>query len=55
MVSFFQGDAQEPIWFRLWIDDQTLVRRSEMRAQMHFMDTDYSDFNAPAAIEAPAG
>lgn len=40
------------IWFRLWIDDEGLVRRAEVRAQGHVMDHTYSEFNSPIEIEA---
>lgn len=53
-VSFFGGTEQgTPVWFRLWIDDNGLVRRAEMRAQGHFMDHRYYDPNAPITIRPP--
>lgn len=53
-VSFFGGTEQgTPVWFRLWIDDRGLVRRAEMRAQGHFMDHRYYDFDAPITIRPP--
>jgi len=54
VLSFYQAIPQEPTWYRLWVDDQMLIRRSEMRAQMHFMDTVYRDFDVPMAIDVPA-
>ena len=53
IVSFAGGRQDTPIWFRLWIDPQGLVRRAEMRAQGHFMNDRYYDFNAPFTISAP--
>jgi hypothetical protein len=53
-VAFFGGTRQgTPVWFRLWIDDRGLVQRAEMRAQGHFMDHRYYDFDAPITIRAP--
>ncbi len=60
-VTFFEGAAGTPIWFELWADDQGLVWRAEMRAQAHFMEHRYSDFDgafdvhAPVSSAAPAG
>lgn len=55
VLSFFVLLGEDlPIWYRLWVDDEGLVHRAEMRAQGHFMDHTYSDFNAPITIEAPA-
>ncbi len=53
IVSFFVGLGSTPIWYRLWVDDDGLVRRAEMRAQGHFMDHTYFDFNEPISIEPP--
>ena len=54
VVSFFAGTAETPVWMKLWVDGDGLVRRVEMRAQAHIMDdTDY-DFDAPIGITAPA-
>ncbi|MGH2591266.1 MAG: CopD family protein, partial [Actinomycetota bacterium] len=52
-VVAFSGSGSLPIWFRLWIDEQGLIRRAEMRAQGHFMDHRYFDFDAPIDIEPP--
>jgi copper transport protein len=49
----FSGSGSIPIWFRLWVDDQGLVRKAEMRAQGHFMDHRYFAFDAPLEIEPP--
>lgn len=53
VIAFFVVRGRSPIWFRLWVDATGLVRRSEMRAQSHFMDHRYYDFDAPFVIEAP--
>jgi len=50
IVSFTDGQKGTPIWFRLWIDPQGLVRRAEMRAPGHFMNDRYYDFDAPFTI-----
>jgi hypothetical protein len=56
VVSFFGGAEQgTPVWFRLWIDDDGLVRQTEMRAQGHFMDHRYYGFDAPITIRPPEG
>jgi len=55
VVSFAGGQKGTPIWFRLWIDPQGLVRRAEMRAPGHFMNDRYYDFDAPFTITAPTG
>jgi copper transport protein len=53
VLSFFGGSGNVPIWYRLWVDSQGLVRRAEMRAQGHFMDHRYFDFGAPFQVEPP--
>ncbi|MGH2655014.1 MAG: hypothetical protein ACRDHV_11810, partial [Actinomycetota bacterium] len=53
VLSFLGGSGGTPIWFRLWVDGEGLVRRAEMRAQGHFMDHRYFDFDAPFTIEPP--
>jgi hypothetical protein len=50
VVSFFQGSGSLAIWFKVWIDDEGLVPRAEMRAQGHFMDHRYFAFDAPFHI-----
>lgn len=52
-LSFFIDHGSGPIWYRLWVDGDALVRRAEMRAQGHFMDHEYFDFDAPVDIEPP--
>lgn len=54
VVSFFEQLDGGPIWFRLWVDGQGLVRHAEMRAPGHFMDHRYFDFDGPISINAPA-
>lgn len=53
-VAFFEDRGGTPLWFRLWIGPDALVRRAEMRAHGHFMDR-YSDFDAPLRIDKPEG
>lgn len=54
VISFFESRGGTPIWFKLWVDGDGLVRRAEMRAHGHFMDHRYFDFDAPFGIEPPA-
>jgi putative copper export protein/methionine-rich copper-binding protein CopC len=53
IVSFFGRAGALPVWFKLWVDDEGLVHRAEMRAEAHFMDHRYTDFDAPLVIEPP--
>jgi copper transport protein len=53
IVAFFGGGREVPVWFRLWIDGEGLVRRAEMRAQGHFMDHRYFAFDEPFTIQPP--
>jgi hypothetical protein len=53
VISFFEDRGGTPIWFRLWVDAEGLVRRAEMRAHGHFMDHRYVDLDAPLDIEPP--
>jgi len=53
VLAFFEQVGRTPIWFRAWIDAEGLVHRVEMRAQGHFMDHRYYDFDAPFVIEPP--
>lgn len=55
VVAFFGGSETTPVWFKLSIDRDGLVRRAEMRAQGHFMDHRYLAFNEPVTIEPPEG
>ena len=55
VISFFGASGGTPAWFRLWIGDDGLVVRARMRAQGHFMEQRYEDFNAPIQIGAPRG
>jgi hypothetical protein len=52
-VSFFEGSAAAPIWYRLWVDPGGLVQRADMWAQGHFMVDRYSDFDTPIGVQAP--
>jgi hypothetical protein len=53
VLTFFLDLPQTPVWFRLWSDTSGLVRRASMRAQGHFMDHRYTDFDAAISIEPP--
>jgi hypothetical protein len=53
IVAFFGDSGGLPVWFKLWIDARGLVHRAEMRAQGHFMDHRYYDFDAPIQIVPP--
>lgn len=56
IVAFFGDPGRTiPVWFRLWIDADGLVRRARMRAQGHFMEHRYYDFDAPFKIKPPIG
>ncbi len=53
IVSFFGRTGDVPIWFRLWVGSDGLVRMAQMRAIGHFMDHRYFDFNRPITIQPP--
>jgi copper transport protein len=53
VISFFEDRGGSPIWFKLWVEPEGLVRRAEMRAHGHFMDHRYLDFDATFDIEPP--
>ena len=53
VISFFGSSGGTPAWFRLWIGDDGLVLRAQMRAQGHFMEQRYGDFDTPINIRAP--
>jgi hypothetical protein len=53
VLTFFLDLPQTPVWFRLLVDADGLVHRASMRAQGHFMEHTYADFDAPVSIEAP--
>jgi copper transport protein len=55
VVSFFERASGLPVWFRLWVGGDNLVRRAEMRAPVHFMDDLYGGFDQPVQIEPPTG
>jgi hypothetical protein len=53
VLTFFLDLPQTPAWFRLWADADGLVHRASMRAQGHFMEHTYSEFDGQLTIEAP--
>ena len=53
VLTFFLDLPQTPVWFRLWSDPSGLVLRASMRAQGHFMDHRYTDFDTALSIEPP--
>lgn len=55
VVVFFGGSETTPVWLKVWIGTDGLVRRAEMRAQGHFMDHRYFAFDEPVTIEPPKG
>ena len=55
VLSFFGSSGGTPAWFRLWIGEDGLVLRAQMRAQGHFMTQEFGDFDAPFQIQAPRG
>lgn len=54
IVAFAGRGDNIPVWFRLWVDADGLVRRATMHAQAHFMHHRYHSFNAPITITPPA-
>jgi copper transport protein len=54
VVSFYEDLDGTPVWYELQVDAQGLVQRAAMRAQAHFMDDRYHDFDAPLTIDPPA-
>lgn len=54
-VTYFAGEADLPVRFRLWIDHTGLVRQAQMRARGHFMGQTYSAFDRGFEIPTPAG
>jgi copper transport protein len=55
VVAFFADSAGTPIWFRLWIGQDGLVRKAQMQAQGHFMDHRYFAFDQSISIMPPKG
>jgi hypothetical protein len=53
VLTFFVDLPQTPVWFRLSVDASALVHRASMRAQGHFMDHVYTEFDAPLSVEPP--
>lgn len=54
-VAFFLQVGERPIWYRLWVDDDHLVRAAEMLASGHFMEHRYHAFDEPVTVAAPYG
>jgi hypothetical protein len=52
-LTFFMNLSHIPVWFQLWVDADGLVRQASMRAQDHFMDHTYTDFDAAVSITPP--
>jgi copper transport protein len=55
VLSFFGSSGGTPAWFRLWIGEDGLVLQAQMRAQGHFMNQQFRDFDSPFQIRAPVG
>jgi copper transport protein len=55
ILSFYGPLGSAAYWFRLWVDPTGHVRRTEMRAQGHFMNQRYFAFDAPVSIGPPEG
>lgn len=53
VVGFFTEVGQLPVWYRLWVDDDHLVRRAVMLTQGHFMEHRYHDHDAPITVDPP--
>ena len=53
ILTFFLKLPQNPVWFRLWADADGLVHHASMRAQGHFMEHVYTQFDDPPSIEPP--
>lgn len=54
IVAFAGRSDNIPVWFRLWVDADGLVRQATMHAQAHFMHHSFHSFDAPIAITPPA-
>jgi copper transport protein len=52
-VSFYEDLDGTPVWFDLEIDAEGHVDRAAMRAQAHFMDHRYHDFDTPLTVVPP--
>lgn len=55
IVAFFEEVRDRPIWYRLWIDDDGLVRAAEMLTRGHFMAHRYHAFDQPVTVDPPYG
>jgi hypothetical protein len=53
VVSFFERSSGLPIWFSLSVGNDNLVRKTEMRAPLHFMEDLYTGFDQPVQIQPP--
>lgn len=53
VLSLFIDVSDNPIWYRLFVDDEGLVHRAEMRAKGHFMDHRYTAFDEELVVDAP--
>jgi len=54
VISFLSRRVSgTPIWFRLWVDREGLVHKSQMRALGHFMDHRYYAFDQRLDIRPP--
>jgi hypothetical protein len=53
VLAFFMNAGQTPVWFRLRVDNSGLVHQASMRAEGHFMDHRYGDFDALLTVEPP--
>lgn len=51
IISFARPDL--PAWFRLWVGDDGLVRREEMRAEGHVMSRIYGEFDTSPKLVPP--
>jgi putative copper export protein len=54
VVDFFAVNGHSPAWFQLWVQEDGLTQRLQMRAPRHFMDERFFDFNQPFAIDLPS-
>lgn len=55
ILAFFGQSGSTGVWFRLWVDAQGLVLQAHMRAEGHFMDDRYYDFDGSISIQPPVG
>jgi copper transport protein len=55
VVSFYERTSGLPIWFRLWVGPDNLVRGADMMAPSHFMNDLFGGFDQPVQIAPPTG